>query len=124
MAQKSSEPPSIPMIEQQRDQTFLILAIPWELIAIIMSFKDKGFELAFARTCKTLYKRYELYYEKQTAAVLYNPWDRFIDYNDNTKVLQLQNGWLRLKFTPMWDLQSSNCPVKILCLNGTFGVPK
>ena len=40
----------------------LILTFPWELIAIIMSFMDKHFELAFATTCKTLYERYELYY--------------------------------------------------------------
>ena len=42
-----------------------------------MSFKDKSFELALAKTCKTLYERYELYYEKQTAIVLYDPQDKF-----------------------------------------------
>ena len=72
-------------------------------------------------TCRMLYKRYELYYEKQTAVVLYDPRDRFYDYNDNIKALHNymnRHGWIRFKFTPILDLQSSNCPIKILCLNG------
>ena len=102
----------------------LILTFPWELIAIIMPSKNKSFELALGMTCKTLYGRYELYYEKKTAVVLYGPRDKFYSYNRNIKALQLRNDWLRLKFTPIWDSQSSNCPVKILCLNGDPKVPK
>ena len=113
--------PSMLTTEQQ---TSLILTFPQELTAIIMSFKDKSFELALATTCKTLYERYELYYEKKTVVVLYDPWDRFSNYNDNIKALQLRNGWLRLKFTTIWDSLSSNCPAKILCLNGEQKVPK
>ena len=47
-----------------------------------------------------------------------------IHYDNSIKALQLRNGWVRLKFTPILDSQSSNCPVKILCLNGALKVPK
>ena len=92
-----------------------------------MSFKDKSFELALAKTCKMLYERYELYYEKKTAVVLYDPQDKFSYYANSIKALHnymSRNGWVRLKFTPILDSQSSNCPVKILCLNGALKVPK
>ena len=60
-----------------------------------MSFKDKSFELALAKTCKTLYERYELYYEKQTAVVLYDPRDKFSYYSNSIKALQLyEPKWL------------------------------
>ena len=92
-----------------------------------MSFKDKSFELALAMTCKMLYERYELYYEKKTAVILYDPRDNLFSYANSIKALHnhmSQHGWVRLKFTPILDSQSSNCPVKILCLNGEFKVPK
>ena len=112
--------PSIPTTEQPS----LILTFPQELFAIIMSFKDQSFELVLATTCKILYERYELYYEKQTVVVLYDPKNEFSSYANTIKALQLRNGWIRLKFTTILDSQSSNCPVKILCLNGLLQVPK
>ena len=97
---------------QKPYQPSLILTFPQKLIVIIMSFKDKSFELALATTCKILYERYELYYEKQTVIVLYNPQDKFSKHAKTIKVLQLRNGWLRLKFALILNLQNSDCSRK------------
>ena len=48
----------------------------------------------------------------------------FFYYNSSIKALQLRNGWLRLKLTSIWDSQSSNCPIKILYLDGELKMPK
>jgi hypothetical protein len=101
----------------------LILTFPQELIAVL-SNKDKNFELTLAKTCKTLYWYYEQYYEKKTAVVLRDPQSEHSDYSQSIKEFQLHHGWLRLKFASIWDSQSSNCPVKILCLKKKSKMPK
>ena len=111
----------VPLSVPTTEQTSLIVIFPYELIAMLSS-KDQKSALALARTCKTLYGRYEQYYEKQTAVVLYDPWDKLHLYNDTIKALSLQNGWLRLKFVLISNSQNNNCPVKILCLGEGFNV--
>jgi len=105
----------------------LILTFTQELIATIMLFKYKRLELKLARTCKTLYERYELYYENKTVIALYDSQNRFYDYDGNIKALHhrmSRHGWVRFKLSPILDLQSSNCPAKNLCLNRALNVPK
>jgi hypothetical protein len=55
--------------------------------------------------------------------MLCDPQDKLYDHN-NIKVLQLHNGWLRLKFTSIRDSQSGNYPVKIMCSNEELKVFK
>jgi hypothetical protein len=93
------------------------------LVAFVISNKDKSFELTLAKTCKTLYGRYEQHDKEKTAVVLYDPKSLYLDYAENIKALQLF-GWLRLKFASIRNSQNSNCPVKMLCLNQDFDVPK
>jgi hypothetical protein len=94
----------------------LMLTIPRELVGI--------FELTLAKTCKALYDRYEQYYENRTAVVLYDPQHEFSCYDENTKEFRLCHGWLHLKFALILDSQISNCPIKILCLNGKLKAPE
>jgi hypothetical protein len=90
---------------------------------IILSMKDKNSQLILAKTCKTLYERYELHYKDKTAVVLYNPRREYDDFIDDIGTLQFHHGWLRLKFSSIRDSESSNYP-KILCLNRYFDMPK
>jgi hypothetical protein len=88
-----------------------------------MSIEDKNFELTLAETCKTLYERYEQHYKEKTAVLLHNPWSKF-NSDHCIKALRLFYGWLRLKLASIRDSESSNCPIKIVCLNGELKVPK
>jgi hypothetical protein len=96
----------------------LILTFPQQLIEL--------FELKVAKTCKTLYECYEQFYKEKTAVVLYYPKSMYLysTYADNIKFLQRHHDYLRFKFVSIRNSASSNCPVKIVCLNQDLDVPK
>jgi hypothetical protein len=89
-----------------------------------VSIEDKNSQLMLAKTCKTLYGRYELHYKDETAVVLYNPQSKYDDFCGDINLFQLFNGCLRLKFSSIRDSESSDYPVKILCLNQDSNVPR
>jgi hypothetical protein len=91
---------------------------------IIMSIKDEDSQLMLAETCKMLYEHYELHYKDKTAVVLCDPQSNYADFYNDVKLFQLFNGCLRLKFSSIGDLDSSDYPVKILCLNQDSDLPK
>jgi hypothetical protein len=100
MGQQHSASPSTP-----------ILAIPWELIALIMSFKDQSFEIAVAMTCRTLYERCKRYYTDQMALMLYDPRGNFSLYRSGIKIFHsfISFDWLRREFISVMDVQNGIC---------------
>lgn len=123
MKRKGSYSPDIPPTKRQIVLT-PILALSQELIFAVTSFKEKGFELAIAMTCKLLYDRYEQYYEEQTAVVLYNSQDNVLHNNSSIKALQHRNDWIRFKFIPTSNFQRNSPPIKALCLSKELKVPE
>jgi hypothetical protein len=122
----TEQKPQNPLIttEQKYSTLLPILEIEKGLFLYIASFMDKHSELALAKTRKTLYTRYEKHYKGKTAVVLYDPQSKDPDYARNIKALQLHHGWPRLKYASISDSQISNCPVKILYLNGELKAPE
>jgi hypothetical protein len=124
MGQFFSKRSSISITNQQ---TFppLILSIPYEFIIVVVSFMDKHSELPPAKTWKTLYGHYKLYYKEKTVVVQCTPKREYDYFWDSIRTLQLFHGCLRLKFSSTWwDSETSNYPIKILCLNQEYDVPK
>jgi hypothetical protein len=103
--------------------TPLILTFPLELLFIISLLANEHSKLTLVKTCKALHDRYKQYYEDRTAVVLCNPHE-FYEYKDLIKAHKFHNGRLRLKFVLTLDSQISNCPAKILWLNGELEVPE
>jgi hypothetical protein len=104
-----------PLSVQETYITPLLLTFPEELIG--------SFELILAKTCKTLYERYEQYYKMRTAVILYDPHNE-LPHTQNIKALQSHHRWLRLKFDSTWNSQTNSCPIKYLCLYGAIGAPE
>jgi hypothetical protein len=102
----------------------LILTFSWDLVATTMLPKNQSLEMALAKTCKALYDCCKRHYKDRTSVVLCNPYREFAYYAYNIKTLQFQNGWVYLKLISILDLQSSNCPVKTLCLDEKLNVPE
>jgi hypothetical protein len=94
----------------------LTLTFPQQLIEL--------FKPELAQTCKTLYECYEQFYKEKTAVVLYDPKSKYINYAKSIESLRLRHRCLHLKFVSISDSASSNCPVKIVCLNQDFDVSK
>lgn len=97
-----------------------MLTIPQELVASIMSFKEKSFELALARICKALYELYEQHYGELTVTILYESHCilSITPYFIKTlKCLMSQSDWIRLKSIPICEFQNKNSPIKILYLD-------
>jgi hypothetical protein len=138
MNQSSSKCFSIPTIAQEESQTLpksspipttaqqtfppFILSTFREFI--IVSIKDEDSQLILAKTCKPLYECYERHYKDKTAVVLYNPKKEYHYFKFNIRRFQLLNGCLRLKFSSIWDPETDNYLIKILCLNQKYNVPE
>jgi len=120
-----SSPKTLTTKQQNFFPTTILLTFHQELFIAIASFKEEGFELLIARTCRTLYRTYDEYHEeqKQTAVVLYDSQDNDPHYN-SIKALRNRNYWVRFKFIPISDFQSDSCYVKALSLNQHLKVPQ
>jgi hypothetical protein len=108
MAQQPSAPPSPLTIEQQTLST-PILTFPWELIALIMSFKDHNFEIAVATTCKTLYECYKKYYVDKMALMLYDSRGNVFLYRIGIRIFNSFTSFhqLRREFISIMNIQSN-----------------
>jgi hypothetical protein len=103
--------------------TFTILTMDVKLyLCLIMPLMNETSQLAFVRTCKTLYEYYEEFYKGQTVS-LYTPLNKDPSLFSITQKLFCQNGFMRLKHTPMSGFQSDKCPIKALYLDEALEVP-
>jgi len=103
--------------------TTILLLFHHELIIAIASFKEQGFEVVIAMTCKTLYRKFQKFYIKRTAVVLYDSQDNDT-HSNSIKALQNRNYWIRFKFIPISDFQSGRYLVNALRLGENLQLPQ